>query len=516
MNIQNWKTMISSLLMLLAVLAGGIADGRDFFADYVYLPPDKGDPAWMYWPLPAAELQAMLADAPPPRMVRPDLYDKSSAAADAVPEMEKDVLPARIGRSWTAGWDAADLAVKISLKSDTGASRWIMAVGAEGSGAIRIHADLNGLGPHDQVFLAAPDGQRVFGPWTRQDARPEGNWLNTIWGEYALLILESPDGLPPVRVEQVASLYPQRLKAFNVCPIPLDCDPDPVILELATAEAMLLIPLPGGEWAQCSGTLLNRAGTPDFAPRLISAHHCFDISGINYNNVEVVWDYRTGVCDLNTDPPEPNLLPRSRAKESVAYDKRIDGHFLLLDSVPNGPYGRAWAGWDTRALQVGQTVRGFHYPAGSPIKTGVATIIDTDVSLCLDLLCTNRYVRQDKVRWNEGITEGGSSGSGLFLVDAGLRLVGMLSNGNDHVCGRPDLNLDNYASFRDFFPRIACHLTDDQPCEKLRSWCFIARWFGKDSATTETLQEFRDQVLGASALGQTLSRAYYRASAWLL
>lgn len=500
--------------MLFLMLAGAIANGADFYADYVYLPPDKTDLAWVDWPLSAAELQAMLVDAPPPRMVRPELSNKNLTAGASF-NADKTDLPARIGWSLTAGWDAADLAVKVSIKSDTGASRWIMAVGAEASGAIRILADLNGLGPADRVFLATPDGKRVFGPWTRQDARPQGNWLNTVWGEFAFLILESQDALPPVRVEQVASLYSRQEKAFNICPIPLDCDTDPVVQELATAVALLIIPLPGNSWAQCTGTLLNKAGVPDFAPRLISAHHCFDSSGIDYADVEAIWDYRTGLCDLNASAPEPNLLPRSRAKKSVAYDKRIDGHFLLLDSVPNGPHGRAWAGWDTRALQVGQTVRGFHYPMATPIKTGVATIIDTDVSLCLDLLCTSRYVRQIEVRWNEGITEGGSSGSGLFLVDAGLRLVGMLSNGSNHVCGYPDQNLDNYASFRDFFPCIACHLTDDQPCEKPRSWCFIARWFGKDSVIAETLRDFRDQVLGTSPLGQTLSRAYYRVSAWL-
>jgi len=366
------------------------------------------------------------------------------------------------------------------------------------------------------VFLADPKGQRVFGPWTRQDALPYGNWLNTIWEEYALLILESPDALPPVHVEQIASLYPMREKTFNVCPVPLDCDTDPVIQEVATAEAMLIIPLPGGDWAQCSGTLLNKAGTPDYAPRLISAHHCFDNGWIQFEDVEVIWDYRTGDCSLNAPDPEPNLLPRSKGKKSIAYDKRLDGHFLLLDSAPNGPYGRAWAGWDTRTLQVGQTARGFHYPAGTPIKTGVAAIIDTEVSQCLDLLCVDRYVKQNQVRWDEGITEGGSSGSGLFLVDANLRLVGMLSNGTMHVCGHPEKNLDNFASFRDFFPQIACHLTDNQPCEKPKSWCFIARWFGKDSETAETLRDFRDHALAASAIGQTLSRIYYRVSAWLL
>ncbi len=503
------KTGKLGLILCAAMLMSSPAFTQDFFADYVYLSPAKGDLAWLDWPLPAAELRALAAEAPSPRLAEPD------SMADKIDSSDKAALPARIGQSVAAGWDAADLAVRASLKSESGAFRWIISAGAASSEAVRLLVDLNGLGAEDRVYLADSAGQRVFGPWTRQDARPNGNWLNTVWGEYALLILESPDALPPVRIEQIASFNRAMDKVFSLCPIPADCDTDPTAREISTAEAMLIIPLPGGEWGQCSGTLLNKAGTPDFAPRLISAHHCFDTPGMNYEDVEVIWDYRTGACNLNAPDPEPNLLPRSSGKTSVAYDKRVDGHFLMLDSVPNGPYGRAWAGWDTRALQVGQTARGFHYPATTPMKTGVATIIDTNVSECLDLLCVDRYVKQNEVRWDEGITEGGSSGSGLFLVDANLRLVGMLSNGTSHVCGSPLLNLDNYASFRDFFPRIACHLTDTEPCEKT-SWCFIARWFGKDSAPSENLRAFRDNVLSDSSLGQALSRLYYRAAATLL
>jgi len=500
---------IQTALIWCALLVGGYAVGEDFFADYVYIPPAKGDLTWLDWPIPAAELQAMLAEAPSPTLAEPS----DTANKSLVPS--KQVLPARIGYNVNAGWDAAQLAHKVSLKSDSGANRWLMAAGARSARAIRLLVDLNGLGPGDRVFLADAAGHRVFGPWTRQDAMPDGNWLNTVWGEYALLILESPGDLPPARVEKVACFYQFAEKSFNLCPIPVDCETGDAGREVSTAEAMLIIPLPGGDWAQCSGTLLNRAGEPDFAPRLVSAHHCFDSPGLRIEDMEVIWDYRTGACDPYAPDPEPNQLPRSAGQKSVAYDKRIDGQFLLLDHVPVGPYGRAWAGWDTRSLQVGQTVRGFHYPATTPMKTGVATIIDTDVSLCLDMLCVDRYVKQNEVRWDEGITEGGSSGSGLFLPEAGFRLVGMLSNGTAHTCGRPEKNLDNYASFRDFFPVIACHLTDSQPCEK-QSWCFIARWFGKDSAITDALRVFRDDALSTTGFGQALSRAYYRAAArWL-
>jgi hypothetical protein len=274
---------------------------------------------------------------------------------------------------------------------------------------------------------------------------------------------------------------------------------------------MLIVPKGLGH-VQCSGTLLNRAGTPTFDPLLITAHHCFS-GRVDPEDVEVVWDYRKELCDPNPVTLDFDALPRSRGAEMLAGSKRLDGQFLRLDQAPVGAYGRAWSGWDTRAPLVGDAVQGFHLPAGTSMKTCRGAVIEVEQTECMDALCLTRYELQTTVRWAEGITEGGSSGSGMFYRDLNYRLGGMLSNGTIHTCGKPANNRDDFASFREFYPLIACHLSDGAECApQEKSGCLVSKSFGTESSVTKALRGFRDQWLGATAWGRALSRAYYKVS----
>jgi hypothetical protein len=158
-------------------------------------------------------------------------------------------------------------------------------------------------------------------------------------------------------------------------------------------------------------------------------------------------------------------------------------------------------------------VQGFHLPAGTPMKTNYGTVIESEQTECLDLVCVTRYEMQSTVRWDEGITEGGSSGSGMFYRNLNYRLGGMLSNGTIHTCGKPENNRDDFASFREFYPMIACYLVDGADCAKQdNSGCLLSRLFGAKSAATKALRGFRDQWLGVTPWGRALSRAYYKVS----
>jgi hypothetical protein len=491
--------------------AGGVAWAES--VDYVFVPPTEkaaGGLDAARYPLPRTEALRLLAEPMPERVF--SFFDGQAGALKATVS-EGPALEVAKGQQI----DLDAVALFGEAAREAGKYRWLARVTSQGALALRLRADLAGFAPEQSLYLIGAGGGRTFGPFTRAQARDWGTWLPTTPGGTVTLVLESPDAtLPPLRIEALSHFY--RLfesiaaKDARPCPEPADCEGIEAARQVSTSVAMLIVPEGLGH-VQCSGTLLNRSGTPTYDPLLISAHHCFAGAGLHVEDVEALWDYRTGSCDPAAETPDLDTLPRSKGAEMLAQSRRLDGQFLRLDGAPVGVYGRAWSGWDTRTPVVGDQVQDFHLPAGTPMKTSRGTVIESEMTECLDVLCVTRYEMQTTVRWDEGITQGGSSGSAMFYRNLNWRLGGMLSNGTTHTCGKPAGNRDDFVSFREFYPLIACHLVDGAECApQEKSGCLFSKSLGTESSATKALRDFRDNWLGATSWGCALSRAYYKVS----
>jgi len=103
-------------------------------------------------------------------------------------------------------------------------------------------------------------------------------------------------------------------------------------------------------------------------------------------------------------------------------DDHLDFALLELSVVPPEIYHPYYAGWD-RVQEYLDTSVCIHHPAGDVKK----------ISKDYDTLGLGSFTGYDSHKhwqikeWDEGTTEGGSSGSGLFTVE-GL-LIGTLSGG---------------------------------------------------------------------------------------
>jgi len=135
------------------------------------------------------------------------------------------------------------------------------------------------------------------------------------------------------------------------------------------------------------------------------------------------------------------------------------------------------------------------------------------VQACLDLLCLRQTYGQTEVHWDDGITRGGASGAPLLANDGTWRVLGVLSNGTRHECGRPEQNLDNFGAFGAFLPQLACHLNPEATCEPSPEppprLCPINVLFGTTSDTAQTLREVRDGLLAKGGAGAGIVRTYY-------
>src|SRR5207248_4670950 len=122
----------------------------------------------------------------------------------------------------------------------------------------------------------------------------------------------------------------------------------------------------------------------------------------------------------------------------------------LTGSMPGGLF---FSGWDASTTPVSTSVTGIHHPEGSHKRISFGTTN----SICLGGLpgpCSNFT----HVAWGSGVTEAGSSGSGLWKgSSASALLVGTLTGGLSS-CSNPTGN-DEYGSFTATYPNISDFLT---------------------------------------------------------
>ena len=202
----------------------------------------------------------------------------------------------------------------------------------------------------------------------------------------------------------------------------------------------------------CSGTLINDDGTPSFLPYFLTAHHCVKSQSVAAT-VEAYWFYQFSTCrGTNLDH---RLTKTSGGADLLATSEAQDSTLLRFRSqVPSG----LWlAGWTTSYLGSRQSAYGVHHPGGHE-KKYVAGITETarNTSVCDDLddpdPATCLEVEDAiPIAVTDGATEGGSSGSGLFIDEY---LVGVLSGG----VGCSDAT---YGRFSDFFPHVRRWLRPD-------------------------------------------------------
>jgi len=191
----------------------------------------------------------------------------------------------------------------------------------------------------------------------------------------------------------------------------------------------------------CSGTLLNDS-ISSATPYLLTANHCIENQTVA-STLEFWFKYRALVCN---DGSTGEYFPTYGGADLLYTAYVTDSTFLRLRSAP-AVAGVLFAGWDaTTPPAVSTTVHTVHHPRGDQQRLSRGTVTGYSYR---DAANPNFFWNSDvtngqilKVTLTTGITEGGSSGSGLFKgADANPQLIGQLFGGNAAVCGSPKNNL---------------------------------------------------------------------------
>ena len=380
--------------------------------------------------------------------------------------------------------------------------------------SLRFLVDLSMLQDGEEVWAIDMSAPRAFGPYTASDAVEGGRWLPTTVGESAVLMARTTGSVvPQIRLLGVSHFFERFESALKLlsCNNNIACEGNATIQSASTGVGIMVVPQGGFDQALCTGSLVNNADTAALEPYFLTSWHCVP-DYVDANQVDIIWDYRATACNTN-DPPSLASLPRSEGEVVLTTNNGYDLTLMRLLSVPSGTLGRTYLGWETRDPVFSENVVGIHYPDGSHERISYGQVQAIDQS-------SGGFVRETKVHWYDGVTEGGSSGSPLLLASSGYRITGTLSNGPTHSCTNTAGNVDWFTSFRDFFPQAELWLTGTNPPEPegpggTTGLCPAAKAFAGNPQILQDLRTLRDEGLLKTSWAKPLVDAYYAAAPYL-
>ncbi len=278
-------------------------------------------------------------------------------------------------------------------------------------------------------------------------------WSPPIIGEEITLEIELPAGIDRAKVQfslpALSHIFVDPLvspeKRFTKaigdsgsCNVNYQCEAsqDPS-LELQSRAVAKMSFVEQGNSYLCTGTLLNNA-RQDKEPYFLSANHCISTQAVA-STLVTYWLYRANAC--SGTQLDSGAVTLGGGAQLLYTNAAQDTSFFKLNRP--APSGAAFAGWSTEfsLFNRAQPTVGLHNPAGDLQKVSKGSVVD--FVRCTDTSCF-RSGQGDanavEVMWTSGVTEGGSSGSGLFNTS---RLIGQLYGGSSS-CSNP-LGRDQYS-----------------------------------------------------------------------
>lgn len=494
--------MIRALLVAVVALFVAINAFAGMSSDAAYVPAAaNAQRDALRNALPLDRIRSYIEHASDP-IVFTHFAGKNDELQDAALRSKSDVFP--IGEGYSLSTSSSEL---IRATIVEGAYHvYIGAVRSDGAYGVRVCANLSGLGGEGELWVIDPSVPRAYGPYSAQDQVDGGRWLPSIIGDTAVLVTRTPmSEAPSLTLTGLSHFFTDVDSAAKVlsCNINIACETDAQMQELSSGVGVLVIQ-DGFSTGLCTGTLINNPQTEVFEPLLITANHCVDNSTTALNS-ELRWDYRASACDTD-DPPSFGSLLRSDVVALLATNPNLDTTLLQLGEVPVGAFGRSYLGWNRRTPVTDEVIRDMHHPEGSHMRVNRGRVVAVGVSAI-------GYHSETKVVWDEGVTEGGSSGSALLFEDT-RQILGMLSGGPNHTCG-PDRsgNVDFFSSFRNFYSEIDEFIDDpNPPLVNGPSTCPLSVALKNQSELLRQLRTLRDKGLLKSLIGKQMVALYYQAA----
>ncbi len=290
------------------------------------------------------------------------------------------------------------------------------------SGAKALRLGYHYSGPSKGVTLRfGNDLGQVFEVPVRDIAQNEINWSPVVAGERMHVEVSSDAGVdlsranvelvqishldidPALPADAFAEQVAAKIGESDSCQRDVVCRTSPPSGFRTTADAVArMVYTSGGRSFLCTGTLLNNNNATR-RHLFWSANHCISSQTVA-NTLQTYWFYEATTCGGST------VSSRARTLSGGAFLRHNNASrdTLLLELKSAPPAGAIYAGWTSGAItSTGTAIEGIHHPSGDVKMYSLGSVNSTNGNI--DGL--GPFYR---VTWSTGVTEGGSSGSGLF------------------------------------------------------------------------------------------------------
>ncbi|MDX2305481.1 MAG: T9SS type A sorting domain-containing protein [Microscillaceae bacterium] len=319
---------------------------------------------------------------------------------------------------------------------------WRLKIHSEGAISLHLIFDRYHLPEGARLFLYDESYRTILGAFTSQNNQKSGRFGTDLIPAATLTI----EYYEPAKVKGQGEISISRVnhgykriflqknsqvrksshgtlgfKDSDACNININCSQGDDWQDEKRGVALIVLnDINGSDW--CSGSLINNTAF-DGRPLLLTADHCEDGGGQEFIDTWIfVFNYEASDCNT---PPDAPVRSQSIAGATILA-KSAKSDFQLLELSSNIPfsYNAYFNGWD-RSPGNHQGTVGIHHPSGDIKKISM----DTDSTRTTARESNISDVNGDfyRVRWDEGTTEGGSSGSPLFNNSG--RIIGQLYGG---------------------------------------------------------------------------------------
>jgi len=313
---------------------------------------------------------------------------------------------------------------------DDGTKVWRVGITSRGAYSLNLLFSEFDIPDQARLFVYSPDRSTILGSFTSQNRQKSGVFpVAPVDGDSIIVEYIEPEGVDfngRLRISEVNHDYVglrllPRENAALPCEVDAKCDN----LHSDQSRSACLIVVDGTYY--CSGNLINNT-SEDGTPYVLTASHCLFA---DYANPPIDASMaETSVFFFNYETPYCYSDIQGSLEQSVsgatvkACNTQRDMLLLELSEMPPVDYRTYYAGWNATD-DISAPAYCFHHPAGDMKRISVENDLPYTSSFCTLVFKSKSHWKI--YRWDSGVTEGGSSGSGLF--DGNNRLIGALSGG---------------------------------------------------------------------------------------
>ncbi len=338
---------------------------------------------------------------------------------------------------------------------------------------MRLLFDKFNLPMGGKLFIYTADHEMVLGSFTSENNHASGVFATTLLrGREVIMEYYEPasaKGKIVLSLNRIDQAYknpylekksvkrggsPTDFGEADVCTINVNCSPimnDWQDEKRGVVRILVVDPTGSG---YCSGSLINNTAMNN-KPYLLTANHCAEgVTTANLN--QWVFDFNYEIATANCSNPTNPTAQSMTGASLVSSEESSDFYLLELNQAVPLSYNAYFNGWDKTATlpNGGMSI---HHPSGDVKK--FCNDIDPLTSVTINGVpsANGKFLNAS---WNNGITEGGSSGSPLFS-NAG-HIVGQLLGGSS-FCNAP--------TAPDWYGKVSVSWTGDgSPATRLSDW----------------------------------------------